>query len=64
MLHMHMTYKTVLKGTARIALSCLTLLGAMLLVACVYEQIPEAYDEAEPTSTSILLPPPGFTPSP
>lgn len=47
MLHMHMTYKTMLKGTARIALSCLTLLGAMLPVACVYEQIPEAYDEAD-----------------
>lgn len=44
---MHMTYKTMLKGTARIALSCLTLLGAMLPVACVYEQIPEAYDEAD-----------------
>ena len=47
MLHMHMTYKTMQKGTARIALSCLTLLGAMLPVACVYEQIPEAYDEAD-----------------
>lgn len=47
MLHMHMTYKTMLKGAARIALSCLTLLGAMLPVACVYEQIPEAYDEAD-----------------
>lgn len=44
---MHMTYKTMQKGTARIALSCLTLLGAMLPVACVYEQIPEAYDEAD-----------------
>ena len=44
---MHMTYKTMLKGAARIALSCLTLLGAMLPVACVYEQIPEAYDEAD-----------------
>lgn len=47
MLHMHMTYKTMLKGAARIALSCLTLPGAMLPVACVYEQIPEAYDEAD-----------------
>ena len=47
MLHMHMTYKTMLKGAARMALSCLTLLGAMLPVACVYEQIPEAYDEAD-----------------
>lgn len=47
MLHMHMTYKTMLKGAARMALSCLTLLGAMQPVACVYEQIPEAYDEAD-----------------
>ena len=47
MLHMHMTYKRMLRGATRMALSCLTLLGAMLPVACVYEQIPEAYDEAD-----------------
>ena len=44
---MHMTYKRMLRGATRMALSCLTLLGAMLPVACVYEQIPEAYDEAD-----------------
>ena len=37
----------MLRGATRMALSCLTLLGAMLPVACVYEQIPEAYDEAD-----------------
>ncbi len=47
MLNMHKTYKTVLEGVSRTLLSCLTLLGAMLPVACVYEQMPEGKEEAD-----------------
>lgn len=47
MLNMHKTYKTLLKGATRALLSCLTLMGAMLPVACVYEQIPAGEPEQD-----------------
>ena len=44
---MHRTCNTIQKGVLGTLLSCLTLLGAMLPVACVYEQIPAGGAESD-----------------
>ncbi len=46
-MHMHKTYKTMLRGASRALFVCLTLLGAMLPVACVYDQIPESEPQTD-----------------
>lgn len=46
-MHMHETYKTMLRGASRALFACLTLVGAMLPVACVYDHIPEAGVQAD-----------------